>query len=84
MGGDLTDADGAPSFLITAAKDPDGPNLDRVQVVKGWRDRKGELHEKVYDVAWAGNRVPDENGKVPAIGSTVSGATFDNSIGATQ
>ena len=84
MGGDLTDADGAPSFLITAAKDPDGPNLDRVQVVKGWRDRKGELHEKVYDVAWAGDRVPDENGKVPAIGSTVSGATFDNSIGATQ
>ena len=36
MGGDLTQApqEKAPSFLIRAVKDPDGANLDRVQVIK--------------------------------------------------
>ena len=53
MGGDLTAApEGtAPSFLVRAVKDPDGANLDRVQVVKGWRDRAGRMSERVYDVA---------------------------------
>ena len=39
MGGDLTSGPKgrAPSFLIAAVKDPDGANLDRVQVVKGWQ-----------------------------------------------
>ena len=48
MGGDLVlpSEGAAPSFLLRAVKDPDGANLDRVQVVKGWRDAKGELHEE--------------------------------------
>lgn len=87
MGGDLTGArrGQAPTFMVTAAKDPDGPNLDRVQVIKGWLDSKGQLQERVYDVAWSGNRKPDpQTGKVPAVGSTVKVATaeYDNSIGA--
>ena len=47
MGGDLTEAPKgkAPSFLIRAVRDPDGANLDRVQVIKGWRDEDGEVHE---------------------------------------
>ena len=58
MGGDLTRPDDgdAPRFLIRAVKDPDGANLDRVQVVKGWRTTDGGLFERVYDVAWSGNR----------------------------
>ena len=32
-------------------RDPDGANLDRVQVIKGWLDDAGKTHEKVYDVA---------------------------------
>ena len=71
--------------MITAAKDPDGPNLDRVQVVKGWRDRKGKLQEKVFDVAWSGDRTPDaKTGKLPSIGSTVNiaEASYSNEIGA--
>lgn len=87
MGGDLTGArrGQAPTFMVTAAKDPDGPNLDRVQVIKGWLDSKGQLQERVYDVAWSGSRKPDpQTGKVPAVGSTVKVATaeYDNSIGA--
>ena len=85
MGGDLkTAAAGkAPTLLIRAIRDPDGANLDRIQVIKGWLDAAGKPQEKVYDVAWSGNRKPDANGKLPAVGNTVNvaEATYDNSIG---
>ncbi|KAA0253047.1 DUF3604 domain-containing protein [Acidobacteria bacterium ACD] len=89
MGGDLKGAPKGkvPTFLVGAMKDPIGANLDRAQVVKGWLDAKGELHEKVYDVAWSGDRKPDpKTGKVPSVGSTVDveNATFTNTIGAPE
>ncbi len=58
MGGDLTAASTgkAPSFLIRAVKDADGANLDRAQVIKGWRSADGELHEKIYNVALSDGR----------------------------
>ena len=54
MGGDLQQAPSgkSPTFLVAALKDPIGANLDRIQVVKGWLDSKGDVQEKVYDVAW--------------------------------
>lgn len=88
MGGDLTAApEGrAASFLVVALKDPDGANLDRVQVVKGWVDADGEAHEKIFDIAWSGERQPGEDGKLPAVGNTVDmdTATYTNSIGAAE
>jgi hypothetical protein len=75
----------APRILVSVLKDPDGANLDRVQIIKGWRGRDGKLHEKIYDVAYAGNRKPDPGtGKLPPIGTTVNlrDATYTNSIGA--
>jgi hypothetical protein len=89
MGGDLTAApeSQAPRFLVAATKDPDGANLDRVQIVKGWRDEKGVTHERVYDVAWSGGREIDTvTGKLPAVGNTVDveAASYTNSIGAAQ
>jgi hypothetical protein len=89
MGGDLRQAPAgkAPSFLVAALKDPIGANLDRIQVIKGWMDAKGELQEKVYDVAWSGDRKPDaKTGKVPAVGSTVDAenATWTNTIGSPE
>jgi hypothetical protein len=88
MGGDLAVAPKgkAPSFLILAVKDPVGANLDRVQVVKGWLDDKKQPQQKVYDVAWSGNRKMGADGKLPAVGNTVdvSTAMYKNTIGAAQ
>jgi len=88
MGGDLPPLpEGhAPSFIVWAVKDPTSGNLDRIQVVKGWT-KHGQSFEKVYDVAWAGNRTPDPfTGAIPAIGSTVNlaDATYTNTIGSVE
>lgn len=88
MGGDLAlGVKGtAPDFLIRAVKDPDGANLDRLQVIKGWRDSRGKLMEKVYDVAWSGDRKIGKDGKLQAVGSSVdlTDASYSNSIGAAE
>jgi hypothetical protein len=88
MGGDLTAAPSGklPTFIAAALKDPIGANLDRIQIIKGWLDAKGQVHEKIYDVAWgdAGKRKPDtKTGKLPPVGSTVdvANATWTNTIG---
>lgn len=90
MGGDLSRPDkagAAPRFMIVAARDPDGANLDRVQVIKGWLDEAGETHEKIYDVALSDGRVVDPaTGKAPPVGSTVNleEPGYRNSIGAAE
>ena len=86
MGGELSGGKkGAPSFIVSALKDPVGANLDRVQVVKGWVDKAGKAQEKVFDVVWSDptKRKP-VGGKVPAVGDTVdvATATYKNTIGA--
>jgi hypothetical protein len=87
MGADLyaspSDKQGALHFLVQAAKDPNGANLDRIQIVKVWLEN-GAQKEQIFDVAWAGNRKLDANGKLPGIGSTVDigKATYTNDIGA--
>ena len=88
MGGDLTRApDGkAPTFMIRALRDPDGANLDRIQVIKGWLDADGETLERIYDVAVSGGRTIGQDGRTgEAVGNTVDieNATFTNTIGAT-
>jgi hypothetical protein len=88
MGGDLTGVPGtpAPTFLVRALKDPKSANLDRIQVVKGWLDADGRKHEKIFDVAWAGDRERGPDGKLPPVGNTVDlqTATYTNSIGAPE
>ena len=85
MGGDLTNApqDQSPQFLIRAVKDPDGANLDRVQVIKGWHDKHGDLHEKIYNVALSDRRKLSRRGKVKPVGNTVdeTDASYTNTIG---
>jgi hypothetical protein len=87
MGGDLSKApEGkSPTFLVAALKDPLSGNLDRIQIIKGWVDKDGKAHEKVYNVAWADadKRKQDKNGKLPDVGNTVDveNATWKNTIG---
>ncbi len=89
MGGDLKKApEGkkAPNFMVYALRDPIGANLDRIQIVKGWMDTKGETHEKVYNVSWSGERKTDNKGKLPSVGNTVDleAANWLNTIGASE
>ncbi len=85
MGGDLTRApEGkAPRLMVRALRDPDGANLDRIQVVKGWLDGGGELQERIYDVACSDDRAINERRCERAVGDTVDvqKATYTNNIG---
>lgn len=88
MGGDLSPGpDGqSPSFLIAALRDQLSGNLDRIQVIKVWVDKKGKRQEKVYNTVWSGDRVLDKDGKLPPVGNTVdvANATWTNTIGAPE
>ena len=88
MGGDLYSAPAGkvPTFLVAALKDAWSGNLDRIQIIKGWMDKKGETHEQVYDVVWSGERKPGADGKLPLVGNTVDvgNATWTNTIGAPE
>jgi hypothetical protein len=90
MGGELhaqADATATPEIAVMATRDPAGANLDRIQIIKGWLDADGALHERIHEVAWAGERSPDPvTGKLAPIGSTVdvAAASYTNSIGAAE
>jgi len=76
----------APGFMVYALRDRIGANLDRIQMVKGWVDARGKTQEKVYNVAWSGERKLDAKGKLPAVGNTVdvANANWKNTIGAAE
>jgi hypothetical protein len=86
MGGDLSSAPAGkvPSFLVRAVKDPDGADLDRVQIIKGWVDKAGKTHEQIYDLAVSDEREIGTDGRCKTlVGNTVNAkqATYSNSIG---
>jgi hypothetical protein len=88
MGADLKPGAGkSPSFIVSALKDPMGGNLDRAQIIKGWVDAAGKLHEKIFDVVWSEpDRRKLSGGKLTPVGDTVNVATasYTNSIGAPE
>jgi hypothetical protein len=89
MGGDLRvmpEGAKAPKFMVYALRDPIGANLDRIQIVKGWLGSDGATQERVYDVAWSGDREPGADSKLPAVGNTVdvANANWTNTIGASE
>jgi hypothetical protein len=85
MGGDLKKAPKgkAPTLMIRALRDPDNANLDRIQVIKGWVDKKGKTHERIYDVACSDNRSIKKRRCNKSVGSTVNvaDASYTNTIG---
>lgn len=76
----------APTFMLHAAKDPNGANLDRLQIIKGWEDSQGQVHEKVFNVDWSNPELRSINasGDVADIPSTVDGATYSHKYGAAE
>ena len=77
---------------VPAVKEPGGANLDRVQVIKGWRTADGTLREKVYNVVWGGNgrlradgslAIADKTGSIHQIGAAVQGLPSCNGWSAT-
>ena len=59
MGSDLLlQAEGAPTFLAWATRDPQSAWLQRLQIVKGWIE-EGEPREQVFDVACSDGGAPD-------------------------
>ncbi len=87
MGGDLpaVAAGKNPSFLVWASKDPNGPGLDRIQIIKGWVEN-GEMKEKIYNVAASDGRVIDAGGKVANLSAPIDPATgaFDKTKGSSE
>jgi hypothetical protein len=86
MGGTLAAAGKAPTCTVYASKDPDGANLDRIQIIKGWTDAQGEPQEKIIDVAWSGDRRLGSDGRLPPVGNPVDlkTASYQNSIGSPE
>jgi hypothetical protein len=83
MGGQLkARKDKVPGFLIQAAKDPLGGNLDRVQVIKAWVDDSGKGQEKIFDVALSDGRMTGDQ----LVGNTVdiTSGRYSNTIGAEE
>ncbi len=89
MGSDFTaqpSGASAPPFMVFSSRDAQGASLDRIQIVKGWLGDDGETHERVYDVAWSGDRRVGFDGKFPPVGSPVDAgnASWTNDIGASE
>jgi hypothetical protein len=86
MGGTLGRSAKAPVFTVWASKDPEGANLDRIQIIKGWVGEGGEPMDEVIDVAWSGDRQRSADGRLPPVGNTVDlgKATYANTIGSAE
>jgi hypothetical protein len=87
MGGDLKQQPAgkkAPVFMVGALKDTWSGNLDRIQIIKGWIDDKGERQERIYDVAVSDGRTIGADGRCRTpVGNTVdvADASYLNNIG---
>ena len=86
MGGDLSAApEGeAPKFMVRALRDPDGANLDRIQMIKGWVDARAKPRRRFTTSPFRRPR-GGAGRPVPPVGDTVdlSGdkPTYTNEIG---
>ncbi len=83
MGGQLVEQPVPPRFVVWAEMDPLGANLERIQIIKGWVDDRGDSQERIFDIAVSGERTIAHYGRTSPVGSTVDLATaqYDNSIG---
>jgi hypothetical protein len=70
--------------MVRALRDPDGANLDRIQIVKGWLADNGSAQERIYDIAVSDDREIGADGRATTpVGDTVdvANASYTNTIG---
>ena len=71
--------------MVGAAKDPWSGNLDRIQIIKGWVDGKGQRQERVFDVAVSdGRKIRSDGRSEKPVGNTVDGTIYLNTIDAAE
>ncbi len=51
MGGQLNQLSDSPVFAAAASADPEGTDLQRLQIIKVWHDADGVFHQQVNEVA---------------------------------
>jgi hypothetical protein len=91
MGSHLTPKaeDATPTFLVSALRDPEGANIDRIQIVKlslGGADG-AQVRERIHDVSVSGDRKIGAEGRCrEEVGNTVdvAAASYSNAIGASS
>ena len=67
-------------------KDPYGGNLDRIQIVKGWLERRARPTRRSTTSRGAATASPARTAKLPPVGNTVdvAKATWKNTIGSPE
>jgi hypothetical protein len=85
MGATLKQLTQSPYFYLAAVKDPDGANLDRIQIIKNSIDKDGNISEVIHNVVWSDERELTSDSILPALTSTVelTSASYTNQFGAT-
>jgi hypothetical protein len=83
MGGTYA-GDTAPQILVWAIKDPIGPGLDRIQIIKGWVE-DGQMKDQVFNVVASDGRMNDD-GTVDPIDAPIDLETgqFNTEKGSTE
>ena len=75
-----------PRFVVSAIKDADAANLQKIQIIKGWAD-EGQTYEEVYDVVCADGLTPNaETHRCADNGATVdlSDCSYSSDKGAVE
>jgi hypothetical protein len=83
MGSDLqaSTSNRKPKLLATALKDPDGAALEKLQIIKGWIDADGQMHDQVIDIAGqknAAGAIDLESGQWSGGGSSALCTVFED------
>ena len=89
MGGVLPPTSGpnaTPTLMVKTQKDPNAAHLDRVQIVKGWLDSDGNLHEKFMTWPPGKRSRQGQAGLFEPVPDTtdLTRGTYSNAFGAAQ